>query len=128
MQMTPEQKERLIAICPEAFSENARQHPMIYVDAGWYGVVEAFLKKVKAHCETEPQMVEISEIKQKFGKLKIIARGCSVRVRDMIDHAELTALGVCEACGREGMLINDNCWYKTLCPECDAKRRDGKPY
>ena len=69
--------------------------------------------------------VEVSQIKQKFGGLRIYHYNASEDIRQLIDHAIEASWHTCEKCGSTtGVNTNLEGYRLTLCPEC---RKEVKP-
>ena len=69
--------------------------------------------------------VEVSQIKQKFGGLRIYHYNASEDIRQLIDHAIEASWHTCERCGAtEGVTTNLESYRLTLCQKC---RKEIKP-
>ena len=63
--------------------------------------------------------VEVSQIKQKFGGLRIYHHNAPKDIRQLIDEAIETSWHTCERCGAsEGVTTNLEGYRLTLCPNC----------
>lgn len=66
----------------------------------------------------EQDKVEIYEIKEKFGGLRVYPAGnASFDIEVMIDAAEIASLTVCMQCGKPGKRENCGGWLLVVCPE-----------
>jgi len=69
--------------------------------------------------------VEVTQVKEKFGGLRIYATvvggvsGDLNRVESLTQLAESAASHTCEMCGDEGTRRADRSWIKTLCDACN---------
>ena len=69
--------------------------------------------------------VEVSQLKQKFGGLRIYYHNASEDIRQLIDKAVEASWHTCEKCGSTtGVTTNLEGYRLTLCPEC---RKEVKP-
>ena len=85
----------------------------IMVGPGWHGIVD------RAVAEIEKCGGHITQVKEKFGGLRIYAHGDGVD--EICDKAESEAKNKCEECGRPGKLLTDRFRMKTLCAEHGRK-------
>ena len=69
--------------------------------------------------------VEVSQIKQKFGGLRIYHHNTPEDLRQLIDEAVAASWHTCEKCGSTiGVTTNLEGYRFTLCPDC---RKEIKP-
>lgn len=94
-----------------------RQEAKNSVGIGWAKLIDRFY-------DFAPDWTDVTQVKEKFGGLRIYASTDSNSL-DLIDVLEEESLKICEFCGNEGRSVNIRGWYKTLCPKCeeDAKRQ-----
>jgi len=64
-----------------------------------------------------PDPVGITQIKEKYGSLRIYAYG-PAWLQTVIDALEAESAHVCEHCGRRGRVRCLFRWYATRCPQC----------
>ena len=83
---------------------------------GWYDLIEVFITKMSVLCEEEDD-VEIIQIKEKFGGLRIYCQGGTPEVFDLIQRTENKSYEICEVCGNDGTYHNELTWKSTLCPK-----------
>ena len=93
---------------------------------GWWPLIEKVAAAIDsfntAHSETP---VEVSQIKQKFGGLRIYHYNAPEDIRQLIDDAVAASWHTCEKCGSTtGVTTNLDGYRLTLCPEC---REEIKP-
>jgi hypothetical protein len=90
------------------------QKAPITIGEGWEGLVERTLEQLS------PLKVQVLQIKEKFGGLRIYVGGEDSEVAwTIIREAELEADRTCEKCGtQEGVTIGGRGWIRTLCGEC----------
>lgn len=109
-------------------SENERC--LDHLPAGWATLYLSLLADVAASgCE-----VEITEVKEKFGSLRVHCEQADAAARSLIAQAEERSKTVCQICGADGEILVRNHHYITLCPihgglfQAEAKAdRDAQP-
>ena len=68
--------------------------------------------------------IYISQIKQKFGTLRVYNTSESNDIKLIIKVAEDRCNNTCEYCGKEGTTnVTIKNWVRNLCPECIEKAR-----
>ena len=66
--------------------------------------------------------VEVTQIKQKFGGLRIYYYNAPEDIRQLIDEAIEASWQTCERCGAtEGVITNLEGYRLTLCPDCQKE-------
>lgn len=78
---------------------------------GWHPLIKPILEA----CQELD--VEVAQVKQKFGALRIYLDGAPSWLLDMCDLAEELSCYRCEECGVEGK-PRGNGWIRTLCDSC----------
>ena len=93
---------------------------------GWWPLVEKVAAAINSFNAAHPDSpVEVSQIKQKFGGLRIYHYNAPEDIRQLIDEAIEASWHTCERCGStEGVTTNLVGYRLTLCPEC---RKEIKP-
>lgn len=86
---------------------------------GWYNILDEMMAKIAAL--PPPEGFCFSQIKEKFGTLRVYTDGWSEEINTIIDEAEAKSAVTCESCGKPGK-INQGGWLKCLCEECKAKK------
>lgn len=86
------------------------------VGNGWVPILEEMFDKLKAIGWEG----DVSQIKEKFGILRIYLTEETDEVEEIVREAEDKSAKVCEFCGSPGTLGGEY-WLKTLCPECRIK-------
>jgi hypothetical protein len=89
-------------------------------DDGWYAILDELFSKMIATGEP----IEVVQVKEKYGTLRVYITGASEAIYDMIDVAEEESSKTCEACGGPGKLCGKG-WVQTLCVKCDEKNKQG---
>ncbi len=79
---------------------------------GWLNIVDTLLYELVI-CEPK---LSISQVKEKFGQLRVHCNAQSQIAFGLIEAAEIESNLTCQVCGEPG--VNRNCgggWYTTLC-------------
>ena len=84
------------------------------VGEGWKGIITELCERLDA---LGSHRVVITQIKEKFGGLRVYTTHSSEGVSSLIMIAEEAASCTCEGCGAPGRNIN----FATLCDSCRAK-------
>jgi hypothetical protein len=85
---------------------------------GWFPLIYALFEEIEP-LAAGLDSVEIVQVKQKFGGLRVATRGTNDAIYDAILAAEERSLHTCEKCGGPGSLNHDvRGWLKTLCDQC----------
>ena len=87
---------------------------------GWWPLIEKVAAAIDSYNTAHPDSpVEVSQIKQKFGGLRIYHYNAPEDIRQLIDHAIEVSWHTCERCGRrEGITTNIDGYHLTLCSQC----------
>ena len=87
---------------------------------GWWPMIEKAASAIDSVNAAHPDFpVEVSQIKQKFGGLRIYNYNAPEDIRQLIDEAIEAARHTCERCGStEGVTTNLEGYRLTLCPDC----------
>ena len=89
---------------------------------GWWPLIEKVAAAIDSFNAAHPDSpVEVTQIKQKFGGLRIYHHNAPEDIRQLIDEAIEASWHTCERCGsREGVSTNLDGYRLTLCPHCRA--------
>jgi hypothetical protein len=82
---------------------------------GWLDLIAANLQVVERYAELERLKIEITQVKEKFGLLRVYHRGGDEVVDRLLDIAELVSGCVCEVCGAQGRVGEQQGWLRTRC-------------
>lgn len=93
-------------------------HLFSEVGRGWFPLLEEMDQKL---AELYPDYT-ITQVKEKFGLLRVYADGIGKEGYDIIDEYEQKSGTVCEVCGETGRTVNIKGWLKTLCPTHEQRR------
>ncbi len=87
---------------------------------GWWPMIEKVASAIDSFNATNPgNPIEVSQIKQKFGGLRIYHYNAPEDIRRLIDETVEEAWHICEHCGStDGVTTNTESYRVTLCPEC----------
>ena len=90
---------------------------------GWWPMIEKVASAIDSINAAHPDSpVEVSQIKQKFGGLRIYYHNAPEDIRQLIDLAIESSWHTCERCGAtEGVTTNLEGYRLTLCPECRSE-------
>ena len=93
---------------------------------GWWPLIEKVAAAIDSFNANHPESpVEVSQIKQKFGGLRIYHHNTPEDLRQLIDEAVAASWHTCEKCGSTTDITTNLEGYRlTLCPEC---RKEIKP-
>lgn len=100
-------------------------------DRGWWNLIDV----VASQIESLGKPVKAEQVKEKFGGIRIYFSIETVDeneiynlhdiVQSKISVVEALSYRICELCGAPGQTTNSGgYWLKTVCEECDAKRRE----
>lgn len=76
---------------------------------GWASLYKPLIERCKA------EGVQISQIKEKFGGLRVYVYHGSDELHEAIRLAENKSLTICEVCGTAGVLREDRGCFRTRC-------------
>lgn len=93
---------------------------------GWWPLIEKVAAAIDSFNADHPVIpVEVSQIKQKFGGLRIYHYNAPEDLRQLINEAIAASWHTCEKCGSTtGVTTNLEGYRLTLCPDC---RKEIKP-
>lgn len=139
--MNQELQNQLIKKYPSLFSlKDNKTEPIgaygIECDAGWYDILDSLCFMIaqqerniegnnKYRITQNQQPVEhepfkFTQIKEKFGVLRIYYNGGNEYIRGLIGMAECWSYKTCETCGEKGQADKKG-WIKVLCDKCKNK-------
>lgn len=136
--MTPEKDKQLCEKYPELFSyrnnKEAREPIAWGIECGdgWYDILDVLcgciqnevksLSCGESHEEIEEIQPKITQVKEKFGGLRLYTSGGSDGIYGMIKMAESLSYRICEDCGVPAQKRSDR-WIRVTCDSCEEKRR-----
>jgi hypothetical protein len=91
-------------------------------DIGWYKLLDNLFKEIddwytQYHWDQLPEFM-VTDIKEKYGTLRVYVGSSHETIFDMIDRAEEESAHTCEECGEEGSIRTLAGWYRTVCDKC----------
>jgi hypothetical protein len=84
---------------------------------GWLGLLDGTLSLIQKKIEENGVEVNLFQVKEKLGLLRIYYRGGDDFTRTAVDIAEIVSGNICELCGRQGEFQNLQGWIQTRCVE-----------
>lgn len=84
---------------------------------GWFPLLEEFFQKLAAL----NQPVQILQIKEKFGGLRIYLSNSNEEISDLVEATIAKANNTCEMCGEKGEVMSSHGWLRCICPACAVK-------
>jgi hypothetical protein len=135
--MTPELEQRFYAEFPDLL----RQHTLSVMESclafgleigdGWGPLLRELLTNMKKYGTEHGIEIEITQVKEKFGELRVyfMLRTCSDgscldELEDMVDAASDKSREICELCGKSGK-IRESSWLMARCAACAESGRGG---
>ena len=91
---------------------------------GWYPIIFDTLDKIQEIVDREGLDIQITEVKEKWGGLRIYIDGYTDEIEVLIEQAEEKSVSICEICGKDGKLMRVNGWWKTRCNDCLEKEKE----
>jgi type IV secretion system protein VirD4 len=125
---TPEDKEGKKIVEKNTSNEVTLERYGLWVGRGWHGLLASIFEEINLYNEqNKGKEIQIDQIKEKFGTLRIYVKNCPEYINGMISVAEKESGYICEICGARGETVVIDRWYKTLCP-CHAKAKKAAGY
>lgn len=87
----------------------SRDEARAQVGPGWHGLID----EIYAALDGLPECW-VSDVKEKFGALRVYVYGATAALDAVIDDAEQRSLAICEFCGAPGQPCGPG-WIKTVC-------------
>lgn len=82
---------------------------------GWRPIVLSFLERLREVAAADGTPVQIRQVKEKLGELRVYVRGGGKASRAAIRAAEEEASRTCEVCDASGRLRRDCSYIQVLC-------------
>jgi hypothetical protein len=86
--------------------------------SGWYPMLDELFSQIKNIVDTRGKQefeFEVTQIKEKFGQLRVYTSFYAEEIEDLIDKYSEKSAHICEVCGDVGELKIEGGWYKTVC-------------
>ena len=92
------------------------------IGEGWMPIIDKLFRGIQAEIDKQPEDYYkdfyITQVKEKFGTLRVYCSYYYSELEDLIDKAERESSCTCEQCGEEGYLKTVGGWDMTLCEKC----------
>lgn len=88
---------------------------------GWYGLIREVCEQITETLSKTQNSEDFcfSQIKEKYGQLRIYVNDYSDEIAEILDKAEEKSATICEDCGTtENVTQNTLGWISSLCPTC----------
>lgn len=86
---------------------------------GWRKIIEVMLDKIDEHVKQSGcEPVQIQQIKEKFGTLRVYYEGGDTAIGNIVHKAEHLSAGTCELCGSRNDVGITMGWITTCCRKC----------
>lgn len=87
---------------------------------GWYWLLDNLLKSIDDYCNLNAKIppVKITQVKEKFGGLRVYFDGGDDLVLGMVWFAENLSYHICENCGSQENITYTTGWIQTICTPC----------
>ncbi len=97
------------------------------VGDGWFGLIDTACSLIQEHIDRTPEchQVEFTQVKEKFGGLRMYTIGGDDFTEGVISMASSMSYCICEDCGLPGS-ETDTGWVLTLCESCKSERESRK--
>jgi hypothetical protein len=91
-------------------------------EKGWHLLINEALRKIEEIIIRDDLDIQIMQIKEKLGGLRIYLSSTTDEIDSIIKEAEGKALRTCEICGSPGRFLSTfTGWYVTRCKKCEEK-------
>ena len=119
--MNSEMTEKLFEEYPELLKRELLTDNFDCQD-GWFVLLDELAGKIQQYCDpcSESEKLEIIQIKQEMGALRIYARGGNEIIWKLIREAEDKSKSICELDGdpASGLSVCAPHWHRYLCKKC----------
>ena len=87
------------------------------VGPGWATLIDRFYNHVEANQKHKYPDIQVVEVKEKFGGLRIYFWGADEFLEGFTWALESWSQTICEKCGKQGRVNASRGWYKTQCKD-----------
>ena len=96
------------------------------IGKGWMPLLIELLDKIQLLVNNNPEYadVEILQVKEKYGSLRVYLNYYYKEIEDIISEYEEKSCYICEECGEKGEIRNINNWYTALCDKHYAEYKE----
>ena len=95
-------------------------HTSGYVCPGWEQLIRDMLQEIASNSDKR-SAPEFTQIKEKFGTLRVYGYNINDDEQEIIDKYERLSAKTCEVCGAEGEMRDKNGWLMVRCEEHKGK-------
>lgn len=88
---------------------------------GWMDLIYRLSQAISTHIESIGLDIVATQVKEKFGTLRLYVDGGDEKVFWLIDAAEQESATICEVCGAPGTLVTKG-WHSTRCESCRKRQ------
>lgn len=82
---------------------------------GWFALLDGSFQLMATHAGSRTTHVSASQVKEKFGALRLYLRNSNEHSELIADIAELVSGNICELCGKPGFISTSNGWMRARC-------------
>jgi len=133
--MRNELENKLVEKFPELFGDRDKPPTETLIcfgcecDDGWFDLIYTACSVIQNHMEYAPETppFRFSQIKEKFGGLRLYHYGGDDFTRAVCTMAEALSYKICEITGDRGQLCTTGHWLRTLSPAM-AEKHGYTPY
>lgn len=86
-------------------------------DDGWFNIIYCLCEAINYHLKNSELDFEFTQIKEKFGTLRVYCSATDDYIEGVIRMAENISSYTCEVTGRPAKMCRRGHWYRTLCSE-----------
>jgi hypothetical protein len=91
---------------------------------GWYKLIDKCCSSIVTYCKKKGiEYPEFTQVKEKFGTLRIYTNGVDNTIDSIISLAERVSAKTCECCGKPGKMSKGN-WKEVLCGNCRQEKME----
>lgn len=120
--MSPELEIALVQEFPDIFRDYGKSPEETCMawgcehSDGWYGIIRGLCKVISWHIKhsEKPINFKFTQVKEKFGTLRVYTMGSDDYIDGCIDMAEKMSAVTCEVTGNPGEMCRKGGWYRTL--------------
>ena len=99
----------------------------IECESGWFELINELLDAIQHYCkDNNKPFINITQIKEKMGGLRIYYTGGDELIDGMVWFAEHMSYYICEYCGTNKDVGLTTGWYSTICKDCHSKIKNRK--
>jgi hypothetical protein len=91
------------------------QYTSSYVCPGWMQLIRNMLQEIENSCTD--QTPELTDIKEKYGTLRVYGDNISDKVQAVIDRYSKLSAETCMTCGAFGKMRDKSGWYYVSCDQ-----------